>query len=557
MRVDHVILGAGLAALALRRHLRSERVVLIDPQPAGYKIGESFVPEQFRYPEMAALLPRIQQLPSHARKIGTTFISHDSVASFPLPPEESQMSMHVARSELEALLLDAWKIDVVRDRVVEIDVPGRRVTTAGGRHFESEGPLLDCSGPAALIARTLGTHEQKWPVSATWAYFDVTEIREAAFWAWVRDSARAYRRYDAGSCRIIPGDENDDWSPSRTTMIMQLRPGVWMWQIPLYEGRLLSVGVVARGEPFESDAFFDTVEASLTPNYVVARRSAGDSPFDRLHHRVGFAQTATRAAAEDFILLADAFTFSDPVYSVGTAVAVSHGVEVASLLNDGPWTADKAAAFDTRCKAQARTNDRAFQAWYDGQVLRDDTVASQVQERLLIGTAFQTNIAAHYGNMLVQVRPTPEIFGTHCAHFAADLAAADQVTEVVADLVGDTGADLGWIYLAAVPGQSVLQCHFGHRDKPELIAEVRPAPRDAPVRGWRAGDLELSCLSLWDRRYPADDEVVALFKGLRKVISRDPAPWRALVGFRERRRGRQTRSRGEESAIRSDVQSVK
>src|SRR5688572_9355605 len=100
-RVDHVIIGAGLAGLVLRHFLRDRRVVLLDPAPFSYKIGESVVPEQFGHPELRALVPALRELPSYQIKSGTVFVSDDSVASFPLPPAEAGVSMHVARDELE------------------------------------------------------------------------------------------------------------------------------------------------------------------------------------------------------------------------------------------------------------------------------------------------------------------------------------------------------------------------------------------------------------------------------------------------------------------------
>src|SRR5262245_37299164 len=114
MKIEYLIIGAGQAGLVLKRFLTEGRSVLLDPNPGGYKIGESVVPEQFAHPVMQALVPKVRELPSYAPKLGTTFVCDDSVASFPLPPTEAALSMHVARSELEQLMARAWNTDITR-----------------------------------------------------------------------------------------------------------------------------------------------------------------------------------------------------------------------------------------------------------------------------------------------------------------------------------------------------------------------------------------------------------------------------------------------------------
>ncbi len=155
---------------------------MIDANPGGYKIGESVVPEQFRHPELRALLPKIRALPSCSPKHGTTFVSHDSVAAFPLPQPETELSMHVARHELEALIRQEWEVPVCQERVVRFDLDAREVVTDGGT-YRFRNQVLDCSGPAMLLGRALGLRDEMWSVHAAWRYMDILAIDDSAFWS--------------------------------------------------------------------------------------------------------------------------------------------------------------------------------------------------------------------------------------------------------------------------------------------------------------------------------------------------------------------------------------
>src|SRR5437868_5047053 len=135
MKVDYVILGAGLSGLVLRRALDpSKTSVVIDPHPGGWKIGEANSPELFASDVVGSVIERVRQLPSFAPKNGSVFIGNDSasgVAAYPITSNPFA-AVHVARDELERLLLAEWKIPVVEEKVVSVDVPGRAVRTEKG-----------------------------------------------------------------------------------------------------------------------------------------------------------------------------------------------------------------------------------------------------------------------------------------------------------------------------------------------------------------------------------------------------------------------------------------
>lgn len=526
-RVDHVIIGAGLAGLVLRHFLRDRRVVLLDPAPFSYKIGESVVPEQFGHPALRALVPAARTLPSYQIKTGTIFVSEGSVASFPLPPAEAGVSMHVARDELERLMARTWEIPIVRERVIGVDVVARRVKTDCGE-YHSEGPILDCSGPAMVVASALGEVEKLFPTAATWAYWDVESADAAAFDAQLRADDTEYLRYDAMHRRVLPGRvELPGWAPIRTTLLTRLSDNVWTWQIPLFGGRLLSYGVISRDEHLDPARYRQIALDGAAPGYKLRARPAGDTPYDRVHHRAGFARRARRPATRDYVLLADAYAFADPVYSVGTALAVNKAIEVADALLTSGWTDEVCTRYSDGCETLFARAMQAFDLWYSGEVLRSDAAASDVVRNFLVGNAFQVEVARHYGNVSTDALwsgdTSPRAAAAREAGgFGIDVLVDDHVTTL---LGGDALA--GWKLAAAMTTRTGLLLRWQRDAKPDL--EMR-LTFDAPgARAFRVvGKTALAYESLLGREYPFDREVERLFGAVADQLGPREDHWRSV-----------------------------
>lgn len=401
-RVEYLIIGAGMAGSVLRRFLRSERCVILDHAPDSYKIGESIIPEHFSHPVLRELLPEIRKLPSYSPKWGTTFVSRDSVVSFPLQPPVSS-AMHVARQELDAHARLAWKTPVVRERVTEIDLARKRVIT-NKNVYAVEKQILDCSGPAMVVANSIGDVIPIRPVYSRWTYFDVVKIDNSRFWNEIKSSGRAYRRFQAASGRLLPGDEADQWEPSKTTILTDVEDGVWTWQIPMYNSRLLSFGVVSRHGPVDNARLHDLAERTHAAQYTLKRRPTGRSALHKTHVRNHFARRARVPANMDYILLADACAFADPIYSVGTGLAVNKAIELAGMLNEGGWSAEKCRKYCADYENLLRKAVAAFEFWYTGALMTNDAAAAEVQRDFLQGSAFHVGLVTHYGNAVVDSR---------------------------------------------------------------------------------------------------------------------------------------------------------
>ena len=528
--VDYLIIGAGMAGTVLDHFLRAEpgRKVLVDSNPGGYKVGESVAPEHFRHPELVALLDEIHELPSFTPKWGTLFSSADSVAAFPLSEEDHKRAMHIGRAELEQLMHRRWGTQIARERVLDVDVAAHTVRT-DARTYRVAKQILDCSGPAMVVARSLGIVREQWPVYARWAYLDVVETDNDAFFRDMEARGAGFSTYDAVNDRHIHGAMSDGWVPSRTTLLHQVRSGTWIWQIPLFRGTRLSVGVVSREGKVSDEAFWEIVEGHINPMYKVRRRPAsGETAYDRIHVRNHFAVLASPAASKDYVLVADALGFSDPIYSVGTALATNKAIELAALLNDGGWSAEKAAAWNRDHEDLYERANAAFDAWYTGEVLTDHSLSGDIQRNFLVGTAFQVGIATHYSHSLINSLPSYADDGHVVLSDTVHIPAAH--VEALLQEDGVRSMMQGWEVLGAHGISHGVQLRFLAAGLPELIVNATDLAQTTAYYRTSQG-FALSFMNLPNGPYPLGVEARRVFDALVAAMEADPASWRALAGL--------------------------
>jgi flavin-dependent dehydrogenase len=523
-QVEHLIIGAGMAGLVLKHFLAERDVVLLDPEPARYKIGESLIPELFRHPELAKLLPQLTSLPSRTAKYGTTFIARGNVVEFPLAEREASISMHVFRPELETAMAAAWGIDPIREKVEAIDWDRRVVRTDGGEYRVS-GQILDCSGPAMVVASLRGEVQKLVPVNATWAYYDIVDANDAAFVADIERRRYAFQRYDPRHQCVLPATDASGWRPSRMTVLTQISDGMWTWQIPLYESRVLSFGVVSRVGPVPADAYRAIAQEHVAPCFrIVERKGPPEDPLFRVHSRNGFARKAKAAAGPGFVLLADAFAFSDPVYSVGTGFAVNQAIEVASRLLSGPWDEVASREYGARCERLIERARAAFEFWYSGEVLTEPEASRTVQHELLHGDLFRLKLAQHYGRVLED-----SDFHAGKDPFQAD-PDGDVLDQPVTRLLRATEVTgFGdWAFVGSRRSAGGVRVRWGHPSLPELTMLIAAPERPEPCFRL-AGRIRLSYMQLLDARYPDHPDVPRLFDAVAARIMESERDWLGLV----------------------------
>src|SRR5581483_2482027 len=247
-----------------------------------------------------------------------------------------------------------------------------------------------------LVASALGDVRPLWPIHSTWRYYDVAALEPAAFWRDADEKKRSALFIDIPRIRVLRDRAREDWRPEQATNLTKTEDGVWMWQIPLFGARMLSAGLVSRHGEIGAAELDRAVERHHAASYQLTPRavdgdsaSGGASVYDRVHSRSGFARRAGRAATLDYILVGDAFMFVDPVYSVGTSIAVNKAIEIGVLLNQGRWNAETCEAFCRRYENLLARRIAAFDYWYSDESRASDPNTERVRRYFPEMTAFQ------------------------------------------------------------------------------------------------------------------------------------------------------------------------
>ncbi len=531
-RVDYLIIGGGIAGITLRHFLKNDRTVVLEAEPGRYKIGESIIPEHFRHPALRELLPALRECPSFSPKYGTTFIDGLSAASFPLPEGALQGAMHITRTEMEQVMLDAWGVVYRPERVIGVDLEHKLVRTEH-EEYQVEKQIIDCSGPNMVLSNLLKKTRLLWPVYATWSYWDIEGNEPERFYSSLKDRGVSWLRYSYQHRRVLAEEETRAWRPGMSTILTKIKEGMWTWQIPLYDQKLLSYGVVSRHGKVSREEYEAITSTNIAPNYQLRRRVMdGSSPYNRMHVRNNFARSSSVPATMDYILLSDAYCFADPVYSVGTGLAVNKAIEVATILNETGWTPEVCRAYCERYDALVNKAIAGFQFWYGSKVLSDDQAAATVQDELLVGNAFQSNITYHYVQALSYADLPSEVFASDPFSVDWDDPRLTAVSEKTSDIVGKllgSGTVAGWTFSKARPASGGVLLRFQHEGLPEQTLLLSRA-REGENYFRTAGPLGMRYLEIAeDDPLPDKSKIEQLADALVPVVDGRSRDWSDLV----------------------------
>jgi flavin-dependent dehydrogenase len=315
---DVLVIGGGpagstIAALLARQ---GRRVVLLekDHHPR-FHIGESLLPGNVELFERLGVRDQVEKI--GMPKFGIEFVppDHDerSYVDFAEGWDPSKDSAwQVRRSELDELLFrnaartGALAIEGAKVRQVSFDDAGASVqaTLEDGTKADWRARfVVDASGRDTVLA-TKFKAKKKNPDHNSTALFG--HFRNA---------------------RRLPGKREGNIS------ICWFEHG-WFWFIPLADGTT-SVGAVcwayylkARDKPLK-DYFFDTI--ALCPE-LHDRLKDATLVDDAVHATGNFSYASTHATGERYLLVGDAFTFIDPMFSSGVFLAMQSAFDGADLV---------------------------------------------------------------------------------------------------------------------------------------------------------------------------------------------------------------------------------
>ncbi|HVS15819.1 MAG TPA: tryptophan 7-halogenase [Thermoanaerobaculia bacterium] len=386
---DVVVIGAGpggcaAAAIAARHGLA---VLLLEraEQPF-FKLGESLMPETYGTFEKMGALDRMRGA-GFVEKHSVQFYSKGGRASAPfyfstVKDDESARTWQVLRSDFDQLLYEVAAENGAECRrgvaVKELRVEGERVVGVvaevdGERVEVGARVVVDASGQSALVAKRfdLGRVDYGLRHASIYTHFE---------------GARRDSGIDEGATLILHTDDGHSW----------------FWFIPL-AGGVTSVGVVGkvesliqgrRGTPEE--ILFEEVARcpEVADRLQDARRCRPVSVIKDFSYR------CDRLAGDGWVLVGDAYSFIDPVYSSGVFLALKSGElaaeTIVEALAEGDVSGERLAAFQPhmdRAIAAVHGLVRAFysQDFSFGEFLRSSPHLQRSVTRVLIGDVFDSS----------------------------------------------------------------------------------------------------------------------------------------------------------------------
>ena len=330
---DCIVLGGGpsgsTAAALVAEAGFSTLLVERDKFPR-FHIGESLIPETYWTLRRLGLLERMRES-AFPKKYSVQFVSGEGKTSVPFyfnqhDPRECSQTWQVWRGEFDKILFENAAAKGAecheQTRVMEVlfeagRAVGVTIQRADGKTRSIAAKvIIDGTGQQSVIGTRLGVRKIH------------PRLKKMAVWTYFKNAAR------------LPGIDGGATLVLRT----QNRNG-WFWYIPLHSD-VTSVGVVGdvdymtkgRGKP---EAVY-AEELALCP--AVQERIAGAEQVDGIHVAREFSYTSERPAGDGWVLVGDAFTFIDPLYSSGVFLALTSGERAADCVIDGLNRGDTSAA---------------------------------------------------------------------------------------------------------------------------------------------------------------------------------------------------------------------
>ena len=318
---DAIVIGGGpggsTVATALSRAGRSVLVLEREKFPR-FHVGESLLPFSLPIFDRLGVHEKIRAA-GFQTKYGAFFWNETNGTTRPVVFAEARdpnhpMAYQVKRADFDELLLrhSASCGAEVREEVIVEDVLFEGGRAVGVRARGQGGPseeirartVVDASGQGAMLSRKLGLRR-----------FD-PKLKRAALFAHYKDLV-----WPAGS---HPGD-----------ILLPIDQGVWYWIIPFSDGTCSVGGVFDPSEVRFPDGASPEAryDALLGRSPRVMRLLEGARRISGVHGVSDYSARSAKLGGDGWVLVGDAATFLDPVFSTGVFLAMATGERAARAID--------------------------------------------------------------------------------------------------------------------------------------------------------------------------------------------------------------------------------
>src|SRR5438552_2063064 len=318
---DAAVIGGGPAgstvATALAQAGRSVVVFEKEKFPR-FHVGESLLPLNLPIFDQLGLAEKIRRA-GFQEKYGAFFWNEASGGTRPVVFEKSlddrhPMAYHVKRGEFDELLLrhseEAGAVVREETEIREVIFEGERAVgvVARGRGGQDERIrariVVDASGQTAFLSRRLGTRRLD------------SKLKRAALFAHYEGVPRP------------PGKQAGD-------ILLPVAEDVWYWIIPFSDGTA-SVGAVfdpAIAGGAEGETLEQRFERLIARNAKMMELLTGGRRTSKVHGISDYSAASAKLRGDGYVLVGDAATFLDPVFSTGVFLAMAMGVGAARAID--------------------------------------------------------------------------------------------------------------------------------------------------------------------------------------------------------------------------------